>query len=300
MLSVDTAVLGTDPWGVHLAQRLQQSSDTALIGAQHDRNDYKKFHSEVEQHVDPPSIDNQPDSMNDLPFRGGTLFDLETTDDGILLAVQKNGELTTVHTNKLAITAPVGPDIVADGFPVPGADSAVTGLIIDQFDVDFEPSTEAWFTEQSPHKQLLALSSGFRCRENGQTTHDNLYVFGLARSGFPRVRSVTVPEELETAGTDPKPAQHSPSDFEWQDESMPDGFVETKTTRLRNLMNRVLVESPPSETEPLVQEIEGLAGEIDSYSRFRPEPGLRRLRWKMLSGMNLIRPFLVETAKPTS
>lgn len=71
---------------------------------------------------------------------------------------------------------------------------------------------------------------------------------------------------------------------------MPEGFVETKTTTLKELLQAVTEED--QDPESLTHELEGLAGEIDSYSRFRSDPDLQRLRWKTLAAMNFAQPFL--------
>lgn len=174
---------------------------------------------------------------------------------------------------------------------MPGEDSAVTGLVIETCDIELEATDNRW----TIHPDLLSVESGF---ENA--AEDNLRVIGPAQFGVPDdIQSV--PPNMDTDSTTvAPPSQTEPEGFFWEDESMPEGFVDTKTNRLRTLMEQVLIDTPSSDLEPLVQEIEGLAGEIDSYSRFRQEPGLRRLRWKMLTAMNFIRPYLVETPKPTS
>lgn len=297
MISVDTAVLGTDAWGVHLASELADSPmDTALVGPHHTREEYGSHLDRLSGFTQIEAPDTNPNKHENLTFRGGQLFDLQSAENGFHLALQTDGELTSVHASRIVVTAPPGPDLVNNDRLVPGTDSAVAGLLIDRFEIEFEGSTERWVDSEDGIDRLLGLPSGFNATDDGRTSEDGIFVFGLARSGQPQSPNFTIPDFLtEPAGLVNEPGD-VPGEFTWQDESMPEGFVDTKTRRLRELMQRVLIDEPPADTEPLVQEIEGLAGEIDSYSRFRTEPGLRRLRWKMLTAMNLIRPYLVESS----
>jgi hypothetical protein len=292
MRSVDTAVLGTDAWGLNLVSQLNETGATvALVGESSPPGEHESYLEQLSVSHDQiplPSADDQPDNV----VVEGQLFDLKPTGDGIHLAIHEKGELKTILTRQLAVTAPAGVDLVEDSGSVPGADSAVTGLLIDRFEIEFNGTTERQFDE---NRNMIHMESGFHSADDGQTPVDNLYIFGPARQGAPSSMPVRKPNSLSRASSPPDDVGEPPTDFDWQDESMPEGFVDTKTDRLRTLMNQVLVAETDRETEPLVQEIEGLAGEIDSYSRFRTEPGLRRLRWKMLTAMNLIRPFLLES-----
>ncbi len=309
MSSYSLTLLGTDFIGLSLAQTLLQEHDSeklALVGErptdEQKNNLQRLFSSNANLERFPEAFEGR-DSIrgvitqsinkldNNLGHQGGRLVDLQVDTNGFVLLVQQSNELTELFTHNLLVTAPPLLDVIDRGLTLPGTDSAVTGLLLDETGLEFNASKNTYTTSPNNTETVWDLDFGFVTDEHATTSNLKITVAGQAARG--PTTAETLKNLVESIDSLPEPNVHYSEGFNmegWEDTSMPEGFVETKTDKLKKLLGQVL--DGDKNPEVLTHELEGLAGEIDSYSRFRSDPDLQRLRWKTLAGMNFSQPFL--------
>lgn len=298
MVHLSVLILGSDPVGRTLARRLSRDHPGIRVGlmgrpmddAQRDglqRLPEGAWPSPVSADASGSSPPEDARWIDSAPFAltGGT--------DAFRVAPAEGNEPgEPVLAGELIVTAPPILDLLGAGVALPGVDSAVTGLVAHASAATTVPSTDLWRLEDRAGSPIRGLGFGLKCDEQGDTEAAGVHAAGLAAAGpIDRVDLEALSNRLdpdeppaEDPADDPEPVQ--------EDLPMPEGFVDTKTERLGELVDRAVRDgSPPGN---LVPTLEGLAGEIDSYARFRREPRLRRLRWKTLAAMNFVRPFLVD------
>lgn len=208
------------------------------------------------------------------------LVDLQPLPEGYRLTV-RNDTLTTIKTSVLVFTTPAVVDLLPEEETLEGADSAVAGLLIERLETPPEQPS-AWL--ENPHD---ASTGGF------PNPREDVFTAGALNPdpSDPDVDQLLAATRNRTA---PEPDEDQP---EFEDVDLPEGFVETKTNTLCSLLDECRRFNPERDSrQQLLQRLEGLAGEVDSYSRFRPDPDLLRLRWKTLLGMNLVRPLFQQSA----
>jgi hypothetical protein len=309
MSSYSLTILGTDFIGLSLSQTLLQEHEAeklALVG-EHPTDsqnnnlddlfssgaDLQRFPEAFEgedniRQVVTQTISNLGHSLGHL---GGRLVDLKVDTDGFVLLVQEGDTLTELFTHHLIVTAPPLLDVLERGLVLPGTDSAVTGLLLDRTGLDFHGSNDIFETSLEDRDAIWDLNFGFESDEHGTTSNLKISVTGQAAQG--PTTADTLKNLVESIESLPEPTPHYNESFDkegWEDTSMPEGFVETKTSTLKELLQETIEDD--RDPEALTHELEGLAGEIDSYSRFRSDPDLQRLRWKTLAAMNFAQPFL--------
>lgn len=292
---LEFAVLGTDPWGWMNFQQLTADynpQQVAMIGSITSEPEIDETLQRIPLDTasfDPGFYDQVNENRENFGFVGGKIVDLDRSEEGFhLAALRDDGEIEELYTHRLIATAPGGTDLVEDTIPIAGTDSVVSGLLIEHFSLEWKHDQQIWKDEGG---QPLGFGSGFQTQSDGTTSEPGLIIGGLARAGIPEhLGSIPYPEQQSTES--PTAEQ---STFDWEDIGMPEGFVATKTRRLKKLMKTIIEQNDSNHSERLLQEWEGLAGEIDSYSRFRSDPALRRLRWKMLAGMNYARSYLLSS-----
>jgi hypothetical protein len=319
MSSYSVTILGTDFIGLSLAQTFIQEFEAekiSLVGRipdDREKNDLSDLFSDediAERDRFPEAFEGESNIRSvvtqttnnlrgQLGWFGGELVDLKVDSDGFVLLVRDGENLRELYTHHLIATAPPVLDLVNHSYRLPGTDSAVTGLLLDKIGLGFDGSTELFERTEDGQRRLWDFDFGLTTDENGATTNMKISATGQAAQGSTSADQLrNLVEAFESL---PEPTEHYSKSFDkagWEDTSMPEGFVETKTETLQNLLGDVL--RSDKESDVLTQKLEGLAGEVDSYSRFRSDPDLQRLRWKTLTAMNFAQPFLsVDQAAPT-
>lgn len=310
MSSYSLTILGTDFIGLSLAQTFIQEQDPELLSLVGDlptddqKNDLQSLFTESDETLErfPEAFEGETDIREvvettvsnlrqKLGYMGGQLVDLKVDTDGFVLLLKENEELKEIFTHHLIVTAPPVLDLLDNGLDLPGTDSAVTGLLLDKIGLDVSVSTDVYSYRRDDEKKIWDLDFGFKTDNSGGTSNMKVSATGQATEGPTTADALS--SLVESFDTLSEPTTHYNESFDkqgWEDTSMPEGFVETKMNTLRKLLGDVL-ESDES-ADALTQKLEGLAGEVDSYSRFRSDPELQRLRWKTLAGMNFARSFL--------
>lgn len=312
MSSYSLTILGTDFIGLSLAQTFVQEFEAekiSLVGRPPTDRQLADL-SELFSPENEAELDRFPEAFEGednirsvvtqttenlrghLGFLGGEIVDLKVDNDGFVLLVrEENDQLRELHTHHLLATAPPMLDVLNRSFYLPGSDSAVIGLLLDKTELAFNDNVNLFELPGENGPRVWDFDFGLETDDHGGTSNMKISATGQAAEG------VTTTEQLrglvERFESLPEPTQHYNQSFDksgWEDTSMPEGFVETKTETLRNLLDDVLTEA--EDPDVLTQKLEGLAGEIDSYSRFRSDPDLQRLRWKALTAMNFAKPFI--------
>jgi hypothetical protein len=311
MSSYSVTILGTDFIGLSLAQtfvREFESEKISMIGRipdDREKNDLSDLFSDVniaERNRFPEAFEGESNIRSvvsqatdnlrgQLGWLGGELVDLKVDTDGFVLLVRVDDELRELHTHHVMATAPPVLDLVPGSYRLPGTDSAVTGLLLDKVGLDFDGSTEFFERTVDDQPRLWDFNFGLSTDDNGSTSNMKISATGQVAQGPTRADQLrNLVEAFESL---PEPTEHYSKSFDksgWVDTDLPEGFVETKTETLRNLLEDVL--QFDEDPDMLTQKLEGLAGEVDSYSRFRSDPDLQRLRWQTLTAMNFAQPFL--------
>lgn len=311
MSSYSVTILGTDFIGLSLAQTFVQefeSDKISMVGRipdEREKNDLSDLFSDediAERNRFPEAFEGETNIRSvvsqatdnlrgQLGWLGGELVDLKVDTDGFVMLVRDGQELRELHTHHLIATAPPVLDLVQGSYRLPGTDSAVTGLLLDKVGLDFNGSTELFERTEDGRSRLWDFDFGLSTDDNGSTSNMKISATGQAAQGPTSANQLrNLVEAFESL---PEPTEHYSKSFDksgWVDTDLPEGFVETKTETLRNLLGEVLRSNEDSDV--LTQKLEGLAGEVDSYSRFRSEPDLQRLRWQTLTAMNFAQPFL--------
>ncbi|MFB6346121.1 MAG: hypothetical protein ABEK50_10150 [bacterium] len=317
MQAYSLTVLGTDFIGLSLAQTFVQEHDPeeiAVVGSPASDDQVKTLEHLFNSSDDSVDLTRFPEAFqgdqdvrtmiqktneslaSQAGFFGGQLVDLELNGDGVTLLVRTQEGLSNLHTRYVIATAPPVLDVVSNGANLPGVDSTPAGLIIDRTNLSLNSSTDYVTFGATDDELIWDVDFGFETLENGTTSNMKFFICGQLGSG---------PTSTETlsglaSGFDslPEPTSHFSRSFEtdeWEDADLPEGFVDTKTETLRSLMSQVIDSS--GNRDQLIQKLEGVAGEIDSYSRFRSDPDLQRLRWKTLTAMNYAQVFLSTDSK---
>ncbi|MFB6355912.1 MAG: hypothetical protein ABEJ65_05290 [bacterium] len=317
-MSQSLAILGTDPYGITAARNFVEHSPfdrVHLVGSIPTGDDLSQFQSILDEH--PPLQDQLPpakhsDSLyqelssairtiaDSSGHTGGQIVDGEFHASSYQLAVEEQSQIKNITAQVLLVTAPAGLDLISSPPVILGADSAVSGLLIDRHQYSFAPSTEHYFMSEE-NQTLWTVKSGFKTDNHTLENDVSIFVGGFAREGLPiRGRFTGLLDQIREVAerlTDESNVTTN-EDIHCEDEGMPEGFVDTKYEKLRRFLTDILVNEQEI-TPALVQKIEGLAGEVDSYSRFRRDPELLRLRWSTLTAMNLVRPYLKQTPAHT-
>ncbi len=297
MVHLSVLILGSDPVGRTLARRLSRDHPelrVGLMGRPMDdaRQDGLRRLPE-RTWPSPVSADASGPSPDDELWIDSSPFALSGGPDAFRVDPAEGDEPgEPVLARELIVTAPPILDLLEAGLALPGVDSAVTGLVAHASAATTVPSIDLRRLEDQASSPIHGLGFGLKCDERGDTEAPGVHAAGMAAAGpIDRVDLEALSKHLDPAEA---PAQDPTDDPEpvQEDLAMPKGFVDTKTKRLGELIDRAVREGPTPEN--LVPTLEGLAGEIDSYARFRREPRLRRLRWKTLAAMNFVRPFLVD------
>lgn len=320
MSSYSLTILGTDFIGLSLAQTFVQEFEgekISLVGQSPTDRQLEDL-SELFSPEHQAGLDRFPEAFEgednirsvvtqttenlrgQLGFLGGEIVDLKVDNDGFVLLVrEENGELRELYSHHLIATAPPMLDVLDRSFHLPGSDSAVTGLLLDSIGLAFNDEGDLLELSGENGPRVWDFDFGLETDENGGTSNMKISATGQAADG------VTTTEQLrglvQRFESLPEPNEHYSKSFDksgWEDTSMPEGFVETKTETLRDLLDDVL--SAEEDPDVLTQKLEGLAGEVDSYSRFRSDPDLQRLRWKTLTAMNFAKPFITSDQTATA
>ncbi len=311
MSSYSVTILGTDFIALSLAQTFVQefeSEKISMVGRipdEREKDDLSDLFSDediAERNRFPEAFEGESNIRSvvsqttenlrgQLGWLGGELIDLKVGQDGFILLVRQEGTLREFYTHHLMVTAPPILDLINDSYRLPGTDSAVTGLLLDKVGLNFDAPTKLFERRIDGRSRLWDFDFGLCTDENGSTSNMKISATGQAAQGATsadQLRSLV--EAFESL---PEPTEHYNKSFDksgWVDTDLPEGFVDTKTETLRGLMEDVLHSDKDSDI--LTQKLEGLAGEVDSYSRFRSDPDLQRLRWQTLTAMNFAQPFL--------
>lgn len=316
MSAYSVTILGSDFIGLSLAQTFVQEHDPesiAVVGSPADEEqiktlehlfdssngaDLSRFPEAFQDDQDVETMITQVNRSltNQAGFFGGQLLDMKLDADGLTLLVRTDDDLINLHTRYVIASAPPVLDVVENGANLPGVDSTVAGLLLERTNVSLNDNTDYYEIGEGDSRLIWDFDFGFKTRKGGTTS--NMKVFACGQLAGGRTDTETLSELAGGFEELPEPLGHYSDSFqtdEWEDTGLPEGFVETKTKTLRELMMDVLNSSP--EDDQLVQKLEGLAGEIDSYSRFRSDPDLQRLRWKTLTAMNYARAFLSTDSK---
>lgn len=315
MSSYSLTILGTDFIGLSLAQTFVQEHEPesiAVVGTPADDDQIKtldhlfstehsadltRFPEAFQGDQDVSTMISQATGSlkQEAGFFGGRLVDLDMDPDGITLLVQTEDDLINLHTRYVIGTAPPVLDVVGNGANLPGVDSTVAGLFLSRSNLTLNDQTD-YYTLGDGGDLIWDCDFGFETRDRGTTSNMKIFIAGQLAGGTTDTETLS---ELASGFDElPEPVTHYKESFEtddWEDAGLPEGFVETKTETLRELMDDVLESSDENDT--LVQKLEGLAGEVDSYSRFRSDPDLQRLRWKTLTAMNFARTLLSVDSK---
>lgn len=315
MSAYSLTILGTDFIGLSLAQTFVQEHEPesiAVVGspASNDQiktldqlfstagTDLSRFPDAFQGDQDVETMISQTASSlsSTAGFFGGELVDLEMDPDGLTLLVRTEDDLVNLHTRYVIGTAPPVLDVIGNGANLPGVDSTVAGLLLSRTNLTLNDETDYSSLDVDGSELIWDYDFGFETRERGTTSNMKFFVAGQLAEGGTDTETLS---ELASGFEElPEPVGHYQNSFEtdeWEDAGLPEGFVETKTETLRELMDEVLVAD--GNDDQLIQKLEGLAGEIDSYSRFRSDSDLQRLRWKTLTAMNFARAVLSVDSK---
>lgn len=298
MVSLSVLVLGSDPVGRMLARRLNGDHPGARVGmmgrAATDAQ-LEVLRRESDRILPNPTSDGIPNAAlpRDLAWIGPPPFALTARREGFLVRGARDNEpVEPVHARELVVTAPPMLDLMESGLDWPGTDSAVTGLVAEACGIPPVPSTELRWRNVEGTRRIRDLDFGLECDERGNPGRTGVHVAGMAGAGpADSVDPEALLDRLDPRDPPAADGFETPEPTQ-EDLAMPEGFVDTKTDRLRELISRAVRTDNPSEN--LIPALEGLAGEIDSYARFRREPRLQRLHGKARTAMNFVRPFLVD------
>lgn len=298
MVPLSVLVLGSDPVGRMLALRLARDHPDARVGmmgrAATDAQLERLRRESDRVRSDSPSVPPPTAALpRTLAWTGPPPFAMDAERESFLVrAARDNEPVEPVRARELIVTAPPMLDLLESGLDWPGTDSAVTGLVAEACGISPVPSTELRWHPVEGTRRIRDLDFGLECDGRGDPGRRNVHVAGRAAAGpADYVDPGALLDRLDPGEPPPGDSFEDPEPTQ-EDLAMPEGFVDTKTDRLRELIGRaVRTENPP---ENLVPALEGLAGEIDSYARFRREPRLQRLHGKALTAMNFVRPFLMD------
>lgn len=313
MRQLSILVLGTDPLGDALSRRLSDRHPEVPVGqagpsvtGTHRDNAQRLgrwLSREETSRSFPVPLDgeNLDSNADESVWTGGPPFELERTASGFWIRlVDDGGDLQTVHAACLLVTAPPVLDLLHEGLALPGVDSASAGLVAEQTEASLDDASTALYRlEDEKTPSIWGTDFGLVASAEGATEADGVYAAGQAAAKAPdHVLPEKLLQQLDPPPDPPDGEPDSPERTTHEDLAMPEGFVDTKTQQLQTLVGDAL-DAEEGSRRPLISSLEGIAGEVESYSRFRTDPRLRRLRWKARTAVNFLRPFLVPRGEVT-
>ncbi|MGM0381100.1 MAG: hypothetical protein ACQEP7_03865 [bacterium] len=293
------ALLGTDIFGTYLTESLLSSGKTNLLQVgsppgEHELENLKVVAKKFPGYFPADSKNPVQNFENQLhkiqqadKLHAARPVDLKPTPEGFYILTEKNNSHRTLAARVLVVSTPAAIDLLEDGFVLPGADSAVTGLLGNYFNFSFRPNSTGYLINYNSNSSNWRGDWGFKTDENCATDHGRIFIAGEARAGKPNRQAL---EQLsgQLSETDPGVAEEldsNPFSPPYEDVDLPRNFCPAKTEKLKKLTSRLLGRDKID--EKLAAQFRQFCGEIAAYSRFRSHPRLKRLFYKTLAARKL-------------